>query len=591
MGLIKKSSIDALREKVDIVSLIGNYVTLRRSGSYWKGLSPFSNEKTPSFFVSPDRKIFKCFSSGLGGDVFRFLELKEQMTFLEAAEFLADRYHCPLEYEGSRSKGDTEVSRSVLLAVHEEALKYYVDFFFSSHFSAHRTREYWINERKFSLATAEKYAIGLAPPDGREFLELMTRKFSEKILLTSGLVLRPEGRTTLTARFRGRLMIPIRDTNGRVIAFSGRAVPLPDAPKSGEAKYINSPETPIFHKGNVVFGLDQARKNVDERHPFVLVEGQLDCLRCWECGIETAVAPEGTAITEEQLLLLHRHCPELHSVLDGDAAGHAAALRLIPLAIKCGLDLRVVTLPAGEDPDSILRNHGLEHLNNLLEKGQSIVGFLRDHHLAHFSKLSPMQKKSGLEKIYEQIALFDSRVAEFEALKELADLLGTDESALKNDYVRFSTRRSGAKKVTKTKAKKIVDVWEELLSLILNNDSIIGRLEPLVDPAWIDHSSLPSRILNFIIGEVQNGETLADTIHRLSDSDQNYVAGLMICPADGGNLIENINQILAKIHGNFLRREMAAIDEEIKKKSPQMKNLLTRRMELKRQILQPPRIE
>lgn len=590
MGLIKKSSIDALREKVDIVSVIGNYVTLRRSGAYWKGLSPFSNEKTPSFFVSPERGIFKCFSSGLGGDVFRFVQLKEQMNFAEAAEFLAEQYHFLLEYEGSGAKSDDSISKSALIAVHEQAAKYFAEFLFSSHFSAHRAREYWINARKFSLATAEKYAIGLAPVDGREFRDLMGRAFSEKILVASGLFLRSDQSNDLISRFRGRLMIPIRDTNGKVIAFSGRLLPNVNGDKANEAKYINSPETPLFHKGHVLFGLDRARKKVDDRTPFVLVEGQLDCIRCWECSIETAVAPEGTAITEEQLLLIRRHCPTAYSLLDGDVAGRRAALRLIPMAIKCGLDLRMISLPTSEDPDSFLLNHGSDGWQNLLRQSQSFVSFLEENYLSNFQRLSPVQKKSGLEKIYGNLALLDSKVAEFEALNELALQLKADGAALKNDYVKFCARngKETGSKVAGT--RKIVDAWEELLTLLLNHDPIVVHLEPLIDPQWIDDHSSPSRILNGLIAEIQNGESMADAIQKLSDVDQDYVAGLMIAPTKVDNLNEKINQILAKIHGAFLKREIAKLDGEISKNSAPAKELIAKRMEWKRQLSNPPTI-
>jgi DNA primase len=320
--------------------------------------------------------MFKCFSSGMAGDIFTFVMETERLNFQEAAESLAQRFGVPLEYEKGALPREERSLRQMLFDIHDLATAYFQEYFKSSGSEPEQVREYWTGERGFDLDLAESFQIGLAPVDGSELRRRLTdRKFTLEALAKCGLFYqrgngdRPEA---YHARFRNRLMIPIRDHQGRVVAFTARqlAITPPDDP-TREAKYINSPETPVFNKGHLLFGLDRARLEAGETNPFLLVEGQLDVIRCHEQGIKTAVAPQGTAITESQLALMKRYAPTVECLLDADSAGQKAALRLLPMAVKTGLEARFLTLPKGEDPDTYLRRGGRDALESLRRESAS----------------------------------------------------------------------------------------------------------------------------------------------------------------------------------------------------------------------------
>ncbi|GHC11233.1 DNA primase [Cerasicoccus arenae] len=363
MPRIARSCIETIRQQVSLVDVAGAYTQMKRAGAQWRGLSPFNTEKTPSFYVHPEKNVFHDYSSGNAGDLFRFVMLKENLGFNDAIEFIASRYNVPLEYDNDGAPPERASLRKELFTLHEVAVDYFHRAFFADHPEAEFIRQYWTEKRHFPIEVAREFKIGLAPSNGDGFVKYIVDKgFSMEALKACGLLYifdNARDASRARARFRGRLMIPIRDIQGRVIAFTARQTDLtPDDDSSKEAKYVNSPETPIFYKSGVLFGLDHARQHIDESKAFVLVEGQLDCLRCFEQGVHTAVAPQGTAITEQQLGLLRKYTPKLEVLLDGDRAGQKGAMRMLPLALAAGLEVYFLPLPTGLDPDDLLRDGG-----------------------------------------------------------------------------------------------------------------------------------------------------------------------------------------------------------------------------------------
>ncbi|MFP6900029.1 MAG: DNA primase, partial [Opitutales bacterium] len=348
MARIKDTYITDLKARVPILDVVSTHVKLKRSGKSWVGLSPFSQEKTPSFYVHPDKDMFHCFSTSTGGDAIRFVQLVENLTFIEALETLAHRFNFPVQYEhGSSSEArQSDTMRSILFALHEEAATWYREHFLAQDRDGEYIRDYWTNQRNFSLDAAEDFKVGFAPAKGGLRKLLDQKEYSRKAMEESGLFI-AGGRE----RFRGRLMIPIRETQGRIAAFTARQLEItPTDDPAHKAKYVNSPDTPIFRKGNLLFNLDKARVQLKEHKSFLLVEGQLDVMRCWEVGAKTAVAPQGTAFTEMQASLLARHQAEsLEVLLDGDTAGRSAALRILPKLLEAGLETTFLELPEDED--------------------------------------------------------------------------------------------------------------------------------------------------------------------------------------------------------------------------------------------------
>jgi DNA primase len=359
MPAIKPTCVRDLKLRVNIVDVISRVVTLRKAGARFKGLCPFHTEKTPSFNVDADKGFFKCFGCGKAGDAIAFVRETEQLSFTEAIETLGKRFGVVIEYE--EGSGPTKEERSLrqeLFDLHEQAVEHYTQVFRAKSATGDYMRRYWTEARRFTAELAEEFRIGAAEPDDTGLAAaLMKRRFSEDALRQSGLFfVREHSALTLNSlrpRFRGRLMIPIRDHQGRVVAFTARQTTLtPEDDPAREAKYVNSPETPIFTKGHLLFNLDRAREVAGkENQPFVLVEGQLDALRCWSVGLKTAIAPQGTAITDAQLLLLRRYQTRVECFFDGDSAGQKAALRFLPLALKAGLEVRF--LGAVDKPKSI----------------------------------------------------------------------------------------------------------------------------------------------------------------------------------------------------------------------------------------------
>ncbi|MDR2807290.1 MAG: DNA primase [Puniceicoccales bacterium] len=500
--MIKRECIERIKAVADLYDIASSYVQLKRSGSHWKGLSPFTAEKTPSFFVLPEKRFFKCFSTGYAGDVFRFLELKENFSFIESVEWLAKRYGIAVEYESNApNKG---YSKNELFAIHESAAAYFRQKFLESS----QIQYYWQKVRQFSLETAERYGIGWAPPADRALLRLLQNHgYAQESLEQSGLFLFNENYgNNLRLRFAGRLMIPIFDVHDRTIGFSGRIIEK----KERVAKYINSPESPIFYKGSVLYGLNHARKFVDR--PWIIVEGQLDAIRCWESGIHEAIASQGTGVTEAQIHILRRYTSKLLCLMDGDSAGQKCALRVVELSFKTGIETQIATLPEGKDPDFLLQNGDRTILDGL--RKVSMIQFSLETLLPQGKKATAIEKEIFLKKIYAMIRSSDAEVTRMLYLNELAEHLNLDALALKHDFQNFcsaakfppttlnaQSKEKAIEITPKKSVEKLRNAAYDLLSLVLHHSDLGPQIAPLVDNAWLmesKHGCLLLKVLNEI---------------------------------------------------------------------------------------------
>ena len=374
MPQIPKESIEQVLSATDIVALIGTYLPLKRAGSQYRANCPFHNEKTPSFYVNPARQSFHCFGCGKGGDAIAFVRDHENLPFIEAVRKLAGRAGVPLREEEADPEADRQRrSKGRLLDVHREAAAFFHELLVNDPAAGH-ARDY-LKGRGFGREMAANWTVGWMPDSARTFLDwARAKKFTGRELVDSGICyLREEGNAAsgIRVRFRDRLMFPIRNEIGDVIAFSGRQ--LRADPNSG--KYVNSPETFLFRKSKVLFALDRAKKAILREKAALLCEGQLDVISCHELGIEHAIAPLGTAFTREHANLLRRYTNQVLICYDADSAGLAAAERAFREAVAEGLAVRVVCLPAGEDPDSYLKTHGAEGFRKLLANAHEFFDF------------------------------------------------------------------------------------------------------------------------------------------------------------------------------------------------------------------------
>jgi DNA primase len=366
-GRIDENAIRDIRERANIFEVVSDVVSLRRRGRSAVGLCPFHTEKTPSFSVSEERGFFHCFGCGEHGDVFTFVMKTQALPFPDAVRSVAQRFGIPVPED---TTGGPRTPTEPLVAVNTAAAAYFRGALRGP--TGARARAY-LAERGVAPESIERFGLGFAPGGGDALARhLRAQGLHLDDAVTAGLVLRRNGGGMLD-RFRERLIFPIADTAGRTVAFGGRI--LPGAPETGDPppKYLNSPESPIFHKGRTLYGLGLARDAIRKRNRVLVVEGYLDVVALAQHGIEEAVAPLGTALTGDQLRVLRRFSESVLACFDGDTAGRRAAARSFPVFIEAGLWGRGVFLPSGDDPDTFVRTQGTEALEALLAKAEPLV--------------------------------------------------------------------------------------------------------------------------------------------------------------------------------------------------------------------------
>ena len=373
MGLFPQQFIDDLRLQANIVQVVQEYVPLKRVGNTYKGLCPFHSEKTPSFHVNPEKGFFHCFGCGVGGDVFKFLEMHEKLAFPDAVRTLAQKFGLSLP---ERSEGNDDDARrdsalrEALLKAHEVAASYFREQLASP--AGARARQQ-LAERDVAPATVEALGLGFAPP-AREGLKarLLDHGFAQGLLLESGLIVQRDNGDVVD-RFRNRLMVPICRDMGSVIAFGGRAMDADQVPK-----YLNSPETPIYSKSRTLYGLNLTKGQIRKVGFAVLVEGYFDFAQLFQSQAVPVVASCGTALTPQQAQLLRRYSSKVVLSFDPDAAGQSAAARSCEMLVSEGFDVNVVVLDKGEDPDTFIRRHGAERYRERLRGSRPYLEYLLD---------------------------------------------------------------------------------------------------------------------------------------------------------------------------------------------------------------------
>lgn len=611
MPVIKPTCVRDLKLRVNLAEVVSRMVTLRKAGgTRLKGLCPFHNEKTPSFHVDTDKGFYKCFGCGKAGDAITFVRETEQLNFSEAVEALGKRFGIVIEYEeGSGGPSTAERSlRQEIFDLHDAAAEHFHQAFKARDATGEFMRALWTEKRRFPLELADEFKIGAADENGSALgALLLRRKFSEEALRRCGLFfIYDDAQITLGAlrpRFRGRLMIPIRDHQGRVVAFTARQTDLtPADDPAREAKYVNSPETPIFTKGNLLFNLDRARTAVGEGRPFVLVEGQLDALRCWSVGLKTAIAPQGTSITEGQLVLLRRYHAQVECFFDSDAAGQKAALRFLPMAVKAGLEARFLTLAGTEklDPDLLFLERGLAGYEEMRRQARSAMAFACQAALPQPGTASPEHKSRAAEVIYEIIAAAESEVVRAEFLTEAAGHLRLPQAAALKDFQVFLQRQHRqaaarpAAELPPAPATGAQTPERHLLLLCLHFEALGRPLSSVLPHDWIDVGHPAGVLLNRFLGEFeQDAWPGRDHLESLLESEEEraLVANLLFeNPAidDPVKVVqEGLRQLRTRSLEPRLRQIELALANPRADSEPDPISLLKERSELQRQLRSP----
>ncbi len=355
--------VEQIKERLSVIDVVGSYVQLQKAGRHFKGKSPFTNEKTPSFFVSPDRGMYYCFSSGKGGDIFSFIQEMEGVDFKGALKILAERAHVELTPENPQKRTE----RETLYAIIEAA-----NVFFEENLRAHPDISAYLKKRGVLDQSIAKWRIGYVPDEWRSLKDHLTKKgFSDEMLVRSGLVKRSEEGNSLYDVFRGRVMFPICDPSGRVLAFSGRTMSSDPA----LPKYVNSPETELYEKSHTLFGYHLAKQSIRTHNFSLVVEGQFDLVLAHQAGFTNTVAISGTALSEHHCALLERLSKRVVLALDADRAGINSVKRSAHIMLARGLDVKVATLPEGKDPADLVAEDPVL-LKNAIRNAKTVVEFL-----------------------------------------------------------------------------------------------------------------------------------------------------------------------------------------------------------------------
>ncbi len=424
--MISRETIDEVKSRLDIVDVVSDFVSLKKSGANYKALSPFSNEKTASFFVVPGKGIFKDFSSGKGGDSITFVMEHEGMSYTEAIRFLAKKYGVEIrENVVSEELREKQSEREGLYILMNFAKDYYKDNLVNREEGKNIGLSYF-RERGFNDRTIQKFELGYAL-EGWNHLsdEAISKNYSKELLEKTGLVVKNEEGKTYD-RFRGRVIFPVHNLSGKVIAFGARMM----GKDKNQPKYINSPETEIYHKSNVLYGLSLAKNAIRQKDTCFLVEGYTDVISMHQSDVENVVASSGTALTEEQIKLIRRFTENVTVLFDGDAAGIKAALRGIDLILKGGLNVRVVLLPDGEDPDSYSKKVGTSAFQKFLaEKAQDFISFKSGLYAAEAGH-DPIRRAESIKEIIGSISLIPDPVKRSVYIQETSQQLKIGEPVL-----------------------------------------------------------------------------------------------------------------------------------------------------------------
>ncbi|SDS03982.1 DNA primase [Mucilaginibacter mallensis] len=458
--MITKPTIDKIMEATDIVEVIGEFVQLKKRGANYVGLSPFVNERTPSFTVSPAKGIFKDFSSGKGGSAVTFLMELEKFTYPEALKWLAKKYSIEVEETVDTSENrEADNHRESLMIVTGYAAKFFHESLLETDEGKNIGLSYF-KERGFNKDTITKFELGYSPDQWEAFTgQAIKEGYQQEFLEESGLsVKRDNG--SLYDRYRGRVMFPIHSFTGRVIAFGGRTLKN----DKNVPKYVNSPESEIYHKSNVLYGLFFAKKAIRDEDNCYLVEGYADVISVHQTGIENVVASSGTSLTVEQIRLIGRLTKNITILYDGDAAGIKASLRGLDMILEEGLNVKVVLFPDGHDPDSYVRSVGTSAFKKYIEDTKKDFILYKTDLLLKDAGNDPIKKAEVIREIVESVAKIPDSIKASVFIKECSDLLKIDERALLSELNKM--RMAKAKKDSQqpnSNPRQFVPVDETLL--------------------------------------------------------------------------------------------------------------------------------
>ena len=490
---------DQIKDKIDVVDLVGEYVALKPAGINYKGLCPFHREKSPSFMVNRERQRWHCFGCNKGGDIFTFLQELEGMEFVEVLKHLADRAGVKLENaRGNEIQGN---QKNRLKEISEQAAKFFHEFLLQIP-AAEPARAY-LEKRGLTEDTIKKWRIGFIPDQWELLTQYLLKKgYGVEDLVAAGLTIKKEGAMNgrgFYDRFRGRIMFPIFDMYGAVVGFTGRV--LVETEKSG-GKYVNTPETPIYNKSSIVFALNFAKNVIKEKDLIVLVEGQMDVIACHQVGMENVVATSGTAMTEMQVRLLKRYSDNMALAFDADSAGQNAAKRGIDIALAEGMNVKVIRIPEGKgkDPDECIKQNKEVWFQSVQNARDIMVWYIERAFSLHDIK-TPQGKQKIAAEVLAEIGRIPSAIVQDHWLNDLGGKLQVDTSVLREElrrmiekqkptpsYVHQSPKAQENRPTPETSKTRIESLFERALGLLLSEPAKAALFFEKFEDTWVKNT-------------------------------------------------------------------------------------------------------
>jgi len=568
--MILSSTIDEIRNKADLLQIVGEYVPLKKRGKNYLGLCPFHSEKTPSFTVSPEKQIFHCFGCNEGGNVFAFLMKIENISFSEAVELLGERVGIAVKKTGTSPALQNDKDK--YLGIMELAQKFYLENLESG--EGDIAKEY-LKKRGLNESSVKVFDLGYSPDKWDSLLNFLFKKgVAQKDMEKLGLIIERADKSGFYDRFRGRLMFPIYNLRGRVIGFGGRVIPS-GTKTDEEAKYINSPDSPVYNKGYSIYGINVTKDDIKKAGTAVLVEGNVDLITCWQYGIKNVVCPLGTALTPNQSKIIHRFADNVVIAFDRDNAGNTATARSVDILKDEGLSVKVSRYEGGKDPDEALKAKGAESFIKAVNEAIPWMEYMIANTLSKYDLNGIEGRAKAVKAVAMIIAQEKDEFVQKGYIKHAAEKLGFGMEEVSSEVKRhgFYSKKGEAlslKKSVEKPSSKIVKAEECLIKLSVNNKGIMDMFKGSI--TWQEFTGINTKIIAELLQstEIDEKDVTHFMLDNLPDEDSKKLFSKIMMndyPAENAEKVARDCVNTIKVHHlksqmENLRGEMMAAEKE-----------------------------
>ncbi len=556
---ISNETIEAIKSKLSIVDVVSEYVQLKKSGQNMKGLCPFHIEKTPSFFVNEEKGVYHCFGCGASGNMFTFIMNIEKLSFNEAVEFLAKKAGVEVKYTSKRGIINKTIKEQILTA-NKLAAEYYHNLLLSE--KGREAREY-LFKRGLKEDTINLFKLGFAPPDSSIFEYLKNENVKEDIIYRTGLVIKSEKRNY--DRLWGRIIFPIIDWQDNIIGFGGRIFKKNDE----RVKYLNTPLNEVFNKRSNFYGINLTRHFIREKKEAIVVEGYFDVISLYQAGVKNVVAPLGTTLTEEHVLLLKRFADSVIITFDSDTAGENATRRSISLLLKTNIKIKVTALPPGVDPDEFIKNYGTEKFQQLINNSFSFIKFIISEAFKKYNPQKSEGKSAILNEVFSVIIHLTDEILKADILSFLAQKLNLREEVV---YKEFEKYKKGFKiklpsKDTKPKISPYTELQRVIMILLLMVPSkIIDTLDEFGEEYFDDY--IAREIYKLFVDFINSGTTPSpdEVVSLIEDENiRSFITGELLSDKYKGKAEILLEEAKKRFKLEIIKKKIEEIKSEIRK--------------------------